>query len=248
MVGNNINSDNTVEEMVVTEKKKSPTREIIYTLLVYAVLYVISFGLLILLIRLPLLKSVHVLMYRGIVMIVLSGIISSILLVLFKKWRKATWLSAKDVVLVFILTCSINMVFFTLIPVTVERSVSVFMLSYMDTYSGESSTGNNGDLLDVNNSTEADSKGFSGSITGSTQAESGIPGHYTQNDISKIFIDKYVYEYGAFEKRFDEQIATGTIEQNADDTYSITDKGRFIVKMFRLISDVFDTDKRLVHP
>ncbi len=28
-----------------------------------------------------------------------------------------------------ILTCSINMVFFTLIPVTVERSVSVFMLS-----------------------------------------------------------------------------------------------------------------------
>ena len=137
MVGNNINSDNTVEEMVVTEKKKSPTREIIYTLLVYAVLYVISFGLLILLIRLPLLKSVHVLMYRGIVMIVLSGIISSILLVLFKKWRKATWLSAKDVVLVFILTCSINMVFFTLIPVTVERSVSVFMLSYMDTYSGK---------------------------------------------------------------------------------------------------------------
>ena len=28
----------------------------------------------------------------------------------------------------------------------------------------------------------------------------------------------------------------------------ITDKGRFIVKMFRAISDVFETDKRLVEP
>lgn len=193
----------------VFDKKLSPIKEIVYTLLLYAVLYIVSFGLLILLIRLPLLKGMHVLMYRGIVMIVLAGILASILLVLFKKWRKATWLSAKDVVLVFILTCSINMVFFTLIPVTVERSVSVFMLSYMDTNSNN---------------------------------------HFTQDDISQIFIDKYVYEYGAFEKRFDEQIATGTIEQNADGTYSITDKGRFIVKMFRLISDVFETDKRLVQP
>ena len=192
----------------MADKKLSPTREIVYTLLLYAVLYVISFGILILLIRLPLLKSMHVLMYRGIMMIVLAGIFASVLLVLFKKWRKAAWLSAKDVVLVFILTCSINMVFFTLVPVTVERSVSVFMLSYMDNYSD----------------------------------------HYTQDQIAEIFVDKYVNEYGAFEKRFDEQLTTGSIEQNADGTYSITDKGRFIVKMFRLISDVFDTDKRLVEP
>ena len=205
-------NSNTNNMDTAVQKKLSPTREIVYTLLLYAVLYVISFGVLILLIRLPLLKGMHVLMYRGIVMIVLAGIFASVLLVLFKKWRKITWLSAKDVVLVFILTCSINMVFFTLIPVTVERSVSVFMLSYMDTYSGDDA------------------------------------GHYTQDEIAQIFVDKYVNEYGAFEKRFDEQLTTGSIEQNADGTYSITDKGRFIVKMFRLISDVFDTDKRLVHP
>lgn len=205
-------------------KKISPTREIVYTLLLYAVLYVISFGILILLIRLPLLKGMHVLMYRGIVMIVLAGIISSVLLVLFKKLRKITWLSAKDVVLVFILTCSINMVFFTLIPVTVERSVSVFMLSYMDTYSAETEN------------------------TANVSGDGNLNGHFTQGQIADIFVDKYVNEYGAFEKRFDEQLTTGSIEQNADGTYSITDKGRFIVKMFRLISDVFDTDKRLVQP
>ena len=193
----------------MNNKSIGAAKEIVFTLLTYAVLYVISFLLLILLIRTPLLKGMHVLMYRGIVMIILAGILASVLLVVFKKWRKIEWLSAKDVVLVFILTCSINMVFFTLIPVTVERSVSVFMLSYMDTYSDRT---------------------------------------YTEDQVAEIFVEKYVNEYGAFEKRFDEQLTTGTIVQNADGTYSITDKGRFIVKMFRAISDVFETDKRLVEP
>lgn len=193
----------------MNNKSTGAAKEIVFTLLTYAVLYVFSFLLLILLIRIPLLKGMHVLMYRGIVMIILAGILASVLLVVFKKWRKIEWLSAKDVVLVFILTCSINMVFFTLIPVTVERSVSVFMLSYMDTYSDRT---------------------------------------YTEDEVAKIFVEKYVDEYGAFEKRFDEQLTIGTIVQNADGTYSITDKGRFIVKLFRLISDVFDTDERLVRP
>lgn len=193
----------------MNNKSTGAAKEIVFTLLTYAVLYVFSFLLLILLIRTPLLKGMHVLMYRGIVMIVLAGILASVLLVVFKKWRKITWLSAKDVVLVFILTCSINMVFFTLIPVTVERSVSVFMLSYMDTYSDRT---------------------------------------YTEDEVAKIFVEKYVDEYGAFEKRFDEQLTTGTIVQNEDGTYNITDKGRLIVKMFRAISDVFDTDERLVRP
>jgi len=203
------------EAMDTTEKKSfkpvksSAVREILLTLLTYAVLYVVSFLLLVLLIRLPIFSGMHVLMYRGIVLIVISGIIASALLVLFKKLKGITWLSAKDVVLVFILCCSINMVFFTLIPVTVERSVSVFMLSYMDTYDERT---------------------------------------YTEDEISEIFVDKYVNEYGAFEKRFDEQLTTGTIEKNADGSYSITSKGRLIVNLFKLISDVFETDKRLVDP
>lgn len=208
---NNITNTGAADNISTMENnsKKSAAKEILFTLLTYAVLYVFSFLLLILLIRIPLLKGMHVLMYRGIVMIILAGILASVLLVVFKKWRKIEWLSAKDVVLVFILTCSINMVFFTLIPVTVERSVSVFMLSYMDTYSDRT---------------------------------------YTEDQVAEIFVEKYVNEYGAFEKRFDEQLTTGTIVQNADGTYSITDKGRFIVKMFRAISDVFETDKRLVEP
>ena len=199
----------TSEKKTFKPVKNSAVREILLTLLTYAVLYVVSFFLLVLLIRLPIFSGMHVLMYRGIVLIVISGIIASVLMVLFKKLKGITWLSAKDVVLVFILCCSINMVFFTLIPVTVERSVSVFMLSYMDTFDERT---------------------------------------YTEDEISEIFVDKYVTEYGAFEKRFDEQLTTGTIEKNADGSYNITSKGRLIVKLFRLISDVFETDKRLVDP
>ena len=199
----------TTEKKSFKPVKNSAVREILLTLLTYAVLYVVSFLLLVLLIRLPIFSGMHVLMYRGIVLIIIAGIIASALMVLFKKLKGITWLSAKDVVLVFILCCSINMVFFTLIPVTVERSVSVFMLSYMDTYDERT---------------------------------------YTEDEISEIFVDKYVTEYGAFEKRFDEQLTTGTIEKNADGSYSITSKGRLIVKLFRLISDVFETDKRLVDP
>ena len=111
--------------------------------------------------------------------------------------------------MVFVIFCCVNMVLFTLIPVTVERSVSVFMLSYMDENSDRS---------------------------------------FTEDDVQQIFTDKYVKDYGAFEKRFEEQIATGTLKDNGDGTYSITPAGRKIVTMFRTVADWFNTDKRLVYP
>ena len=67
-------------------------------------------------------------------------------------------------------------------------------------------------------------------------------------EIEEIFKEKYVVEYGAFEKRFNEQVETGTIVENPDGTYSMTDSGEFIVKMFRTVADWFDTDRRLVYP
>jgi len=203
-------------EIIEREEEKSTLtsglsagKEILYNVLVYSVLYVISFFAVVLLIRLPLFKGINVLMYRGIIMIIIAGALASCLLVLFRKWKKISWLKTKDAVMVFIITCCINMVFFTLIPVTVERSVSVFMLSYMDTYNEKS---------------------------------------FTREDIEEVFEKKYVDEYGAFEKRFEEQISTGTIKRNEDESYSITSKGSFIVGLFRLISNMYDTDKRLVYP
>lgn len=199
-----------MEDNTQTPEKKKPAkgRAIAFSLLSYLVFGIISFFLVIKLVRGPLLSGMEVLMYRGIIMIVLSGLITAGLAYGFKRLVKVTWLDIKDYITIFIICCCVNLAFFILVPVTVERSVSVFMLSYMDTYD----------------------KG------------------YTQEEIGEIFVDKYVNEYGAFEKRFNEQLETGSIVLNPDGTYSITDTGRFIVKMFRLTSDVYKTDPRLVNP
>ena len=150
---------------------------------------------------------VTVLMYRGFIFIILCGCIASLMMYGAKKIFD--FIDIKDIILMFCGFCCVNMVLFTLIPVTVERSVSVFMLSYMYENSDET---------------------------------------YTQESISDVFVDKYVNEYGAFEKRFDEQLVTGNIRQNDDGSYSITENGKTIVKLFRLISKWFKTDQRLVYP
>ena len=75
----------------------------------------------------------------------------------------------------------------------------------MDTYSDKaddsnvSATVDGGDMLEIKGSTETDSKGYTGSDTDSN-ANSSIPGHYTHDQIAENFVDKYVNEYGAFEK------------------------------------------------
>ena len=153
------------------------------------------------------LASMDVLMYRGAAFIIITGIVSAVIMGIIRKfWGFVT---IRDIIMMFVIFCCVNMVFLTLIPVTVERSVSVFMLSYMDENSDQT---------------------------------------FTEESVGEVFTTKYVEDYGAFEKRFHEQVETGTIVENPDGTYSITDSGRFVVKMFRTIADWFGTDQRLVYP
>lgn len=175
----------------------------------YLILYLISTALFVGLFHTPFLKNMDVLMYRGTVFVFVSGMFAALLMVICMRILPSGFITFKDIILLFCGCCCVNMVFFTLIPVTVERSVSVFMLSYMD----------ENDTIDL-----------------------------TEDDICKIFVDKYVNEYGAFKKRFHEQIVTGSIRQNKDGSYSITERGKWIVEMFRTVSEWFCTDERLVKP
>lgn len=189
------------------EKKTTSAGSVIKLILVYLAIYLVCSAMFVGLFHTGLLKNMNVFMYRGLVFIVLTGIIAAIVMGVIRKFWK--FVTVRDIIMMFVIFCCVNTVFFMLVPVTVERSVSVFMLSYMD---------------------ENPDKTF------------------TQDSVGKIFTSKYVDEYGAFEKRFNEQVVTGTIRQNADGTYSITDRGRFVVKGFRLIAEWFDTDRRLVCP
>ena len=176
---------------------------------IYAGLYMIATIIFIAMFHTSLFQSIDVLMYRGILFLILSGGIAALLMLFCMRVMPKGWITVKDVILLFCGCCCVNMVLFTLIPVTVERSVSVFMLSYMD---------QNEEL------------------------------QFTQKDIEEIFVEKYVKDYGAFEKRFHEQLVTGSIQENEDGTYCITSRGKQIVTMFRMIAKWFQTDQRLVYP
>ena len=187
--------------------KKTSAGDVIKLILIYAVIYIVCSLMFVALFHTGLLKGMNVLMYRGIAFIVLTGIVSAIVMGVVRKFWK--FVTIRDIIMMFVIFCCVNTVIFTLVPVTVERSVSVFMLSYMDENSDKT---------------------------------------FTQDSVGEIFTSKYVNDYGAFEKRFNEQVVTGTIKQNEDGTYSITDRGRFIVSIFRNLAEWFDTDRRLVYP
>jgi len=174
---------------------------------IYILIYLACTALFIGLFHTGLLKNMEVLMYRGVAFIMITGVVAGVIMAVIRKFWG--FITIRDIIMMFVIFCCVNMVFLTLVPVTVERSVSVFMLSYMDENSDQT---------------------------------------FTQESVGEVFTSKYVEDYGAFEKRFDEQVVTGTIEQNPDGTYSITERGRFIVKMFRTIAEWFDTDRRLVYP
>ena len=174
---------------------------------VYILIYLVCTALFIGLFHTGLLKDMEVLMYRGTAFILITGVIAGVIMGIIRKFWG--FITIRDIIMMFVIFCCVNMVFLTLVPVTVERSVSVFMLSYMEENSDQT---------------------------------------FTEESVGEVFTSKYVEDYGAFEKRFDEQVVTGTIEQNPDGTYSITERGKFIVKAFRTIAEWFDTDKRLVYP
>jgi len=182
---------------------------VIKILLLYLLIYLLCTIIFISLFHLDIFKNLDVFMYKGIIYIILTGVLASIIMAIAKKNKFKDYLDNKDIIMMFIGYCCVNMVLFTLIPVTVERSISVFMLSYMDSYQGET---------------------------------------YNETKMTKIFEDIYVDEFKAFDKRFNEQIVTGTIERVSDDEYIINDNGKFIVKMFRTVAKWFNMDTKLVYP
>lgn len=109
---------------------KQRVAKILKIVVIYFGVYAISTVFFVILFHTPLLKNMEVLMYRGIAFILGTGGLSVVLMLVAKRvWKDL--LDCKDVFLMFCMYCSVNMVLFTLIPVTVERSVSVFTLSYM---------------------------------------------------------------------------------------------------------------------
>ncbi len=188
----------------------SKAKKVLCTLLVYIVILIICTIVFILLFHTGFLKKLDVFFYRGCVFLAISGFVSILLTLLVKKMFQELELDIKDILTVLCIFCGVTLAWYTLIPVTVERSISVFMLSYMD-----------------------------------QNDKAGI----TSDEFGKIFYDKYIEDFGAFDKRFNEQIISKNIEPSADGKgYVITNGGRFIVNLFRLCAKMFNTEQWLVYP
>jgi len=77
-------------------------------------------------------KSINVFFYRGIILLLTSCVIMTFLQYIFKNIVAETSFSYRDLILSIVVIFSFNLVFFTHLPVTADRSVSIFMLGYMD--------------------------------------------------------------------------------------------------------------------
>ena len=140
--------------------------------------------------------------YRGILYLVLiSAVMAAILSYLTYKGARIDY---RDTMLSVVGFFCITLVFFTHVPVTADRSISIFLLGYMDA--------NNGRII-------------------------------TGNEMGRVFLDTYIASDSALQKRFTEQLQSGTIEQS-ENGYRITRRGTFLIQFYAFITDIFGIGKK----
>lgn len=177
-------------------------------ILIHFFLFILGFVLFLISFRTPIFASMDVLFYRGILLLFVICIFVAILIFFLKKYTFKDILTYRDLVLSITLIFSFNMLFFTHLPITADRSVTVFLLGYMN-----------------NNATKT----------------------ITEDEMNSFFIEKYVYSYGAMDRRVHEQITSGNLVKE-ENGYRITSKGRLLMKLYAVIADIFDLDKKFISP
>ena len=70
---------------------------------------------------------------------------------------------------------------------------------------------------------------------------------FSANELQQILVDRYVKEYGAIERRMQEQIATGTIVADRGG-FRLTKQGLVTLNMMKIIAFIFNVDTRFVDP
>jgi hypothetical protein len=145
-----------------------------------------------------------VLFYRGIILIFLTGIVLTAVFYLILRSKYRGNLTFRDLIISLLLMTSVNIVFFTHVPVTADRSVTIFVLGYMN---------------------------------------SNPEKVYTKNELEDVFIDKYIDENDGMDKRSYEQVVSGNINE-VDEGFKLTRRGKLLIKLYIMIADLFDLEKK----
>ena len=161
--------------------------------IVFTSIYLLSFKL----------NLIKIFFYKGILYLIVISIVLITILLIYKKYKN--YFDIKDIIIIILLFFLTNILVFGMIPTTIDRSISVFMLNSI-------------------NKEELSKK-----------------------EIEKIFIDEYVYKNKAFEKRINEQITTGTIKKNSKGKYTLTKKGKSLLKLFKMINKIYNINSKLLN-
>lgn len=184
-------------------KNKKKFSKVTFLLGTYMVSFFLGTLVFIALFHTSLLSNIHVLFYRGIALLIISCVLLSVVLVFLKRGKFSKRINYKDILLVVMITFSFNMVFFTLVPVTIERSISVFMLKYMDT--------------------KPDKK-------------------ITEKNMATVFGKLFIQNRKAIQKRFDEQIFSGTVKKEGNE-YRLTKEGHWLINFFTIAGQIFNLNR-----
>jgi hypothetical protein len=175
--------------------------------LVYLVTLVGGSVLFVALFHTGLFTDVSVFFYRGILLLLVATLLTTLALVILWRTKLRDLLQIRDVLLLASLLFSANIVFFTHLPVTADRSISVFMLGYLNEHGGE----------------------------------------MTKAQIEDLIVRQYIQEDGAVDKRLEEQLVSGDLVQTGD-TYRISEQGKRLMGLYKVIAELFGLDRGNVAP
>lgn len=148
-------------------------------------------------------SSITILFYRG---VVLAGLVA-VIIGITGAWLGRRLRDPSLAISAAAVSLSLNLCFLVLLPVTVDRSVTVYLLSRVE------------------------------------QEPSGIAPPL----LERVFIDGYVRDMHAIDRRIDEQRRSGNISVGTDGKIRLTAQGRRFITLSRTVARLFGTDPRFVH-
>lgn len=163
-----------------------------------------------LLLRSPFLGRQKAFLFRLLLITAICCVILLLIsIVIFLKKPIVCGLSFSTCVLCIGISTLVMALFFSLGPMPIERSYTIYSLA---------------DMADHSNTI------------------------YSAEDIKTQFIEGYIEEANESQKRIDEQVYIGNLEE-VPNGYRITEKGKHLIKLFRVIETVFPVpDKNSIYP
>jgi hypothetical protein len=99
--------------------------------LLYAASCALGFALFVAAFQLGVLGGIDILFYRGLILIALVGVLTLVAAAIGLRVVAPTGLPPRDAFAAAVLSLSLNLSFLVIVPVTVDRSISIFMLGQM---------------------------------------------------------------------------------------------------------------------